>query len=95
LLWAQTVTLSISFSILNTPSFLSIQNIPNNARAGIIAKLQPFSHYNVIDAVINVLEQSTDCDSHAFNEYMKTLDNERQQNFLKTHTYIAKAMGYE
>ena len=93
--WAHTVNLPISFSILNNPSFLSIQNIPTSARIKIIAKLQPFSHHAMIDAVINILERTTDCNSHAFNEYMKTLDNERQQNFLKTHTDIAKAMGYE
>jgi hypothetical protein len=94
LLWAQTVNLPISFSILHGPAFLSIQNIPNDARAAIIAKLQPFVHYDVINAVINVLEQTTDCNSHAFNEYMKTLDRERSQNFQQSHKEIAELMGY-
>ena len=94
LLWAQTINLTITFSILHFPNFLSIQNIPHNVRATIIAKLKPFVHYDVITAVINILEQPTNCDGYAFNEYMKTLDRERSQRFQQSHKEIAELMSY-
>ena len=94
LFWAQTFNIQLTFGILDYPDFLSIQNIPANARTAIITKLQSFVHYDAIVAVINILKQPTDCSGDAFNEYIKTLDYERNQNFQLSHKEIAELMGY-
>ncbi len=94
LLWAQTLDLNVTFGIVYNPNFLSIQNIPVSARTAIITKLQSFVHYDAIVAVINILKLTKDCDTNAFNEYMRTLDSERNQNFQHSHKEIADLMGY-
>jgi organic radical activating enzyme len=93
--WAQTINLPISFGILNVPTFLSIQNIPTTAISTIIEKLLPFTYIDIIASVITILEQGTSAGENIeFINYMKMLDLERQQDFAKSHTDIAKAIGY-
>ena len=95
LLWAQTVNLPISFSILHDPAYMSINNIPAQARSAIISKLQPFVYFDVISSVVGILEQSGDCDGQEFIRYMKTLDSERRQDFQQSHKEIAELIGYD
>ena len=93
--WAHQINVPISFSMLNNPSFLSIRSIPATARSTIITKLTSFIQYEVIANVITILEQNASNENIAFIKYMNLLDSERQQNFAKSHTDIAKAMGYQ
>ncbi len=93
--WAQTINLPISFGILNVPTFLSIRSIPTTSTSNIIKKLQPFMHIDIIATVITILEKDTSTGENIeFVNYMKMLDLERQQDFSKSHSDIAKAIGY-
>jgi hypothetical protein len=52
-------------------------------------------HIDIIATVITILEKDTSTGENIeFVNYMKMLDLERQQDFSKSHSDIAKAIGY-
>jgi MoaA/NifB/PqqE/SkfB family radical SAM enzyme len=94
--WAESLELPIYFNMLLGPKFLSVDYLPQSARIAVIDKLSTRSDHLLIAKLISKLENVTyDGINQEFLDYMKRLDQERQQSFVTTHTEIAKLIGYE
>ena len=94
--WAESMGLSMYFNMLLGPDFLSVDMLPAKARTAIINKLSSRKDYPLISKLINKLENvDYNGTNQEFLNYMKQLDKERNQDFLKTHTEIAKLMNYK
>jgi len=94
--WAESLELPIYFNMLLGPKFLSVDCLPQSARIAVIDKLSTRSDHPLIAKLISKLENvNYDGINQEFLDYMKKLDQERQQSFVITHTEIAKLMRYE
>ena len=91
---------NIHFSTLYTPSYLNISHVTNEAKRIILDKLTPSviidpSLNRFVQSAINIIQQSTEIsDGKEFREYMKRLDNYRNENFAQLYPEVAIAMGY-
>jgi organic radical activating enzyme len=91
--WAQTNNYKIIWSYLDTPEYLNIDYMTDKAKKLVISKFQSSSHPE-LKLICNRINSSAGSDGKKFVDYMKTLDNHRNQNFLISHYEIANAMGY-
>jgi hypothetical protein len=79
---------------------MSIQNLTPIAKDLVLNKLKTTfwisnRYQQEIDNVIKFIENGTGSDGKEFLKKMKRTDEYRKQNFMNTHSEIAKAMGYE
>jgi len=99
--WADTKEFgSIYFNMLHSPDHMSIQRMTPAAQELVLSKLKTTfwkstKYQKEIDNVIKFIELGTGSDGKEFLKKMKQTDAYRKQNFMDTHSEIAKAMGYE
>jgi len=98
--WADTKKWdSVYFNMLHSPSHMSIQHMTPAARDLVLNKLKlsfwkSSKYQQEIDNVIKFIENGLGSDGSEFLQKMKQTDSYRKQNFMDTHTEIARAMGY-
>jgi MoaA/NifB/PqqE/SkfB family radical SAM enzyme len=101
LAWASTKPFdSIYFNMLHSPDHMSIQRLTPAARELVLNKLKTTfwntkEHHQEIENVIKFIENGPGSDGQVFINNMKRTDTYRKQNFMDTHSEIAKAMGYD
>ncbi len=101
LAWADTKPFdSVYFNMLHSPDHMSVQRMTPAAKELVLNKLkttfwQSTTYAQEIDNVIKFIENGPGSDGKEFLQKMKQTDEYRKQNFMDTHTEIAKAMGYE
>ena len=99
--WAETKKFdSIYFNMLHSPDHMSIQQMTPAATDLVLNKLKTTfwkssKYQQEIDNVIKFIENGAGSDGSEFLRKMKQTDTYRKQNFMDTHTEIAKAMGYD
>jgi MoaA/NifB/PqqE/SkfB family radical SAM enzyme len=99
--WADTKPwTSIYFNMLHSPSHMNIQHMTPAAQELVLNKLKTTcwsspKYQEEINSVIQFIENGQGSDGSEFMFNMKRTDAYRKQNFMDTHTEIAKAMGYE
>ena len=96
--WINTQTFNDHyFNMLHDPKHVCVDHLTNNAKALVIDKLKKGNfipkHRAEILRIINFIENGAGSDGNEFVFKMKQTDNYRNQNFAKTHSEIAKAMG--
>ena len=90
---------SIYFNMLHSPDHMSIQHMTPAAQELVLNKLKTTfwksnSYQREIDNIITFIENGPGSDGSYFLQRMKQTDEYRRQNFMDTHSEIAKAMGY-
>jgi MoaA/NifB/PqqE/SkfB family radical SAM enzyme len=90
---------SIYFNMLHSPDRMSIQYMTPEAKELVLNKLKSTfwttdKYQQEIDNVIRFIENGQGSNGVEFCRQMKQTDAYRKQNFMDTHTEIAKAMGY-
>jgi len=75
-------------SILQYPSYLSINNLPYEYKNAIIKKLEKYN-YSQLDYILNAVKNSEISDGTEFTRYMKFKDETRKENFADTHPEVA------
>jgi len=99
--WADTQTFdTVYFNMLHSPDHMSIQQMTTAAQQLVLEKLQSVDWWNdfykkEILNVINFIKNGPGSDGKTFLKKMQQTDQYRKQNFMDTHTEIAKVMGYE
>jgi MoaA/NifB/PqqE/SkfB family radical SAM enzyme len=99
--WADTKNFgSIYFNMLHSPNHMSIQYMTPTAQELVLNKLsttfwKTTKYSQEIDNVINFIKNGKGSDGKEFLRQMQQTDSYRKQNFMDTHSEIAKAMGYE
>lgn len=99
--WAETKNFeSIYFNMLHGPEHMSIQHMTSAAKALVLDKLkttfwQTEKYQQEIDNLIQFIENGPGSDGKEFLFRMKQTDAYRKQNFMETHSEIARVMGYE
>jgi len=87
------------FNMLHDPKHMCIDNLTNQAKQVVIEKLRAGKftpkHRAEILRIIKFIKNGTGSDGEEFVFKMQQTDRYRKQNFLITHTDIAKVMGYE
>ena len=97
--WAEQQDVSFVYlNMLHDPSYMCISNLTPKARQMVLEKLDSASflpkYHNEIQAIRTFVEQGAGSDGTAFCEYMKRIDQRRDENFAITHKEMAEAMGY-
>lgn len=86
-------------NILNQPEYLNIQNLTPNAQSLVLNKLSTWKFDKLaqekIQPILQLLKQSGCSDGKTFVIKFQQKDQLRKENFLETHSEIAKAMGYD
>ena len=101
LAWAdQKPFTSIYFNMMHSPDHMSIQKMTPGAKKLVLHKLRNTNWSDVayreeIDNVIKFIDNGTGSDGQEFLFKMQRTDAYRKQNFMDTHSEIAKAMGYD
>jgi len=101
LTWADTKPFnSVYFNMLHSPDHMSIQHMTSAAKELVLNKLKTVFwtskfYQEEITNIINFIENGPGGDGKEFLRKMKQTDSYRKQNFMNTHSEIAKAMGYE
>jgi MoaA/NifB/PqqE/SkfB family radical SAM enzyme len=99
--WADTKNFnSVYFNMMHSPDHMSIQNMTLDANSIVIEKLKSVDwkskyYAKEIQQVINFIENGSGSDGSEFLMKMKRTDEFRNEDFSKTHSEIARAMGYE
>lgn len=99
--WANTKTFnSIYFNMLHSPDHMSVQRMTPAAKELVLNKLKTTfwksnEHQREIANVIKFIESGPGSDGLEFLKNMQRTDQYRKQNFMDTHSEIAKVMGYE
>jgi MoaA/NifB/PqqE/SkfB family radical SAM enzyme len=98
--WVRTVNVdSFYINYVLYPKYLSITNLTTQAQDLVIDRLTSteftVKEKSEVTAIIEVIKNSFGADGTEFIKEMKRFDQIRNQDFAKTHTDIAKAMGYE
>lgn len=92
--WINRTSLPYSFSLVRHPSYFCIENLNSSIKEQICAKLDKFNHNKEIQAIINVLNNSTHNKiEDEFFIHIKKLDQLRNQQFSSSHSDIAKIIG--
>lgn len=91
--WAQEHNFKLFASNLTKPSEFSVANLTDEAKQLILDKFQnhPWQEIQNILSFIRTAPSST---GKSFVERVKWFDSIRQENFVESHSEIAKAMGY-
>ena len=97
--WAETKNFgSIYFNMMHSPDHMSIQYMTPEANKLVIDKLQSINwkpeYKREIENIIQFIENGVGSNGELFLRKMKQTDKFRKQNFLDTHSEIARAMGY-
>ena len=101
LTWADTKPFNtIYFNMMHSPDHMSIQHMTPQAKKLVLNKLRNTNWSDVvyreeIDNVIKFIENGAGSDGQEFLYKMKRTDAYRKQNFMDTHSEIARAMGYD
>lgn len=86
------------FNMLHDPRWINIGEMTAEAKELVINKLANGNftpaHRKEIDKIISFIKNGPTSDGKKFVREMKKMDSVRKENFLQTHTEIAKAMGY-
>ena len=98
--WVRSVNIdSYYFNYVNTPKYLAITNLTDNGKELVINTLTTGKFTTIeqfdIDATIDIIKNSQGSDGVEFVQQMQRFDRLRNQDFSKTHSDIAKAMGYQ
>lgn len=99
--WADTQAFdTVYFNMLHNPNHMSIQYMTDAAKTLVVEKLQSVQWSNnfysrEIINLINFIKNGPGSDGKIFLNKMQTTDDYRKQNFMITHSEIARAMGYE
>jgi MoaA/NifB/PqqE/SkfB family radical SAM enzyme len=99
--WADTKSFgSIYFNMLHSPDHMSVQYMTPAAKDLVLNKLKTTFwksavYQKEIENVIKFIENGPGSDGKEFLKKMKKTDEYRKQNFMDTHSEIAKAMGYQ
>lgn len=87
-----------NFNVLCYPEYLNIKNITKQAKEIILNKLTNIklatADQQKLNFIIGEIIQAPTSDGKEFCQYMKHKDLLRKENFGKTHSEIAYAMGY-
>lgn len=100
LAWADTQQFdTVYFNMLHNPDRMSVQKLTESAKNLVINKLLSSRwsnrfYENEIQNIVNFIKNGSGSNGESFVHNMKITDRYRNQNFLDTHTEIAKAMGY-
>jgi MoaA/NifB/PqqE/SkfB family radical SAM enzyme len=92
-LWASNLGLDVNVTYLHLPGKLSIYNLTADAKNLVLDKFKD-SPNSEIQKIMNVIKNSTGSNGKDFVDYMKHLDQIRNEKFFNTHKDIAYAMGY-
>ena len=100
LYWVRTVNVdSFYINYVTDPKYLSITSLTEQGKHLVIDRLSNAEFIgkekSEIAAIIGVIKNSCGSDGTEFIKEMKRFDQIRNQDFAKTHTDIAKAMGYD
>jgi hypothetical protein len=101
LAWADTKGFgSIYFNMLHSPDHMNIQHMTPQAQELVLNKLKKQfwttdKYQEEIDNVIKFIENGTGSNGERFLFDMQRTDAYRKQNFMETHSEIARAMGYD
>jgi MoaA/NifB/PqqE/SkfB family radical SAM enzyme len=101
LAWADTKNFnSIHFNLMHDPWEMAISNIPKNARAELMLYLQKCQvkhekYAQDIDSLKKIIMKSKQADAQDLHNKLRRTDLYRNQNFAKSHSKMAKAIGYE
>lgn len=101
LAWADTKPFdSIYFNMMHGPEEMSIAYMTPTAKELVLNKLKSVFwrgkfYQQEIDNIIKFIENGPGSDGKEFLFKMQRTDAYRKQNFMDTHSEIAKAMGYE
>ena len=90
---------SYFLNLVDMPDYYSITKLTKQAKQLVLDKLinadiEP-DDKNKLAGIIKIIESSGISDGKEFCSATKQLDLLRNENFMQTHTEIAKAMGYE
>jgi len=98
--WVRTVNVdSFYINYVTDPKYLSITSLTEQGKHLVIDRLSTAELTGKeklkITTIIEIIKNSCGTDGTEFIKEMKRFDKLRNQDFAKTHTDIAKAMGYE
>lgn len=91
--WTHSLKLPIHYNVLDTPEFLSIENMTEEAKHLVINKLENHNEVS-IRGIVDIIKSSTAKNNKGFVEYMSKLDKTRKTNFSDNHPEMSHAMGY-
>jgi MoaA/NifB/PqqE/SkfB family radical SAM enzyme len=89
----------VYFNMLHDPWHMCISRMTLDAQKLVIDRLESHEfhpkHRAEILRIVQFIKNGEGSDGKEFLRKMQTTDQYREQSFLKTHTEIARAMGYE
>ena len=91
--WAEELGVQVNPNYLIDPAGFNLKNLTADAKKLIFKKFQHHT-WPEIKNIISYINAMPDSDGRAFLELCKHFDTLRNQNFAKSHSEIAKAMGY-
>lgn len=93
LAWADQIGIDVTYNLLNTPKFLNIDYMTEQAKQLIIGRFNNSKH-EILRTIAAQVASSAGSDGVEFVKHMKEYDRRRSEDFSSTHKEIAHAMGY-
>jgi MoaA/NifB/PqqE/SkfB family radical SAM enzyme len=91
--WANQIGIELTYSLLQTPQYLSIDNMTPQAKQLVIDRLNSSKH-SISQTIVSQIQNSKGSNGTEFVQHMREYDRKRSENLLLTHEEIAHAMGY-